>query len=236
MKRSSKILLLLSVSFMCASSMAIDTTSVTSAPSSLVPVPILEDYPARISFGVTSNFQFDPKFRLSEFGGNLGVAYSFGGGFEGGLQLQGGANDDYLFSGSTPVWNIGGTAMLRFLGSVSDIFYVGLQGAYTYDYWFVDNSTFQRNSRMRLSIGMPFGITMCEAGSVYLMPAIELGDKKVGEIDQVWGTDVGGSLAAGLYIDVGGPKVMFEVKPHLLFSDAARSVGMSAQAGIAFEM
>jgi len=201
---------------------------------STIPVPIPEDMPLRLGLAVKETNSFVP-LAVNHLGGILGVAYGFGGGFEGGFQIRGGANSDALFQSLTPpTWNLGGDVVLRYLGNVTDVFYLGLQGRVGYNYMF-GSATFTAGSNVTAGVGIPFGFMFGDAFALYLMPELEFGNRAAADTS-VFGSLVGLGGAIGGYLCLGGPKLFLEVKPKTRnLSDAWNTFGMDVMLGIAFE-
>lgn len=209
--------------------------SLSAKAVTLIPVPISEDYPLRLGVAVKESNSFSPS-SLRHLGGVAGLAYGFGGGFEGGFQVRSGINSDRLFqSGSTSNWSLGGDGMLRYLGSVTEIFFLGLQGRVGYDYAF-DRANITDASTVTAGVAVPFGLTFSEAFSLYLMPEIEFGNRKATDTS-VFGSLVGIAGAVGGYFQFGSVAIYAEVRPKASdLSDTANSFGMDAQLGLAFDL
>lgn len=221
--------------FFCA--LVLSVIAISASAVSNIPVPISEDNPLRLGGAAQTSFLFSP-LAFQYLGADVGLAYAFGGGFEGGFSIRGGVTSDELFqTGHTNNGILGADVMLRYLGNLSDSFYMGLQGRVGYDYTFgmVDITA---GSNITAAVGLPFGITFGgQVISLYLMPEINFGQKDPNSTDGVFGSLVGFGAAIGTYVCLGTPKIYAQVKPKTLnIAATSNNWAMDAEIGLAFEI
>ena len=175
-----------------------------SAMADFLPVPVTEGKPLRVQLGASSSNTWQP-MQLKEIGGYASAVYGVGGGFDVGFGLQGtGVNNSAKYSGV-----LQGDLMLRFVGTVTDIFFIGLQA--------VPNFKFNFSSKdmgAHLSAGLPMGVVFPDVISVYVLPAVELGDRiEADPTNTIWGNAIGVSLAAGVGVQWAGLHWVAQAKP-----------------------
>jgi len=187
----------------------------TSASSSLfTPVPTNEGAPLRWYVAGFQNNVWSPlqSHQLEALGS---VVYSLGSGLDIGLGIHGGTynHDKGLFtSGTTYNWMVGGDVMLRFLGNVTEIFFVGIQatGGYHYN---SEGDTFAEHSHIPVTAGLSLGFNIADVVNLYVFPEANFGGKTAIE-DKYWGNQVGLSLAVGAMINLGNANLVLEAKPR----------------------
>jgi hypothetical protein len=201
-----------------------------------IPVPISEDEPLRFGAAIRTSAAFSP-FAIQELTGIAGLAYGFGGGFEGGFQIRSGGNSGKLFAaGYVTSTELGGDLMLRYLGNVGDSFYLGLQGRFGYDYTFGQPSLINA-SNVTASVGLALGVSFSRLISVYVMPEIDFG-RRANRTEGAFGSLVGLGASVGMYVCLGFPKLYFEVKPGTkdIGNKVPNAFVMDASLGLAFEI
>jgi hypothetical protein len=221
-----------------------------SASATFTPVPTKEEAPLRLVVGVTEGNTFAPAGlqNLGAFGSLvIGVGSGFDVGFRvhGGVNNSSGANTPGLFqTGVVYGGYVGGDVMLRFLGNVTDAFFMGVQASGGYTYMFnrpalpAGRTAASDASLIPVTAGLVFGFTFADAASIYLYPAFELGRKNMTD-NGVWGSLYGMSIPLGTWIDLGGTNLVIEAKPRVAdvtgFGTAA-NWGMDATLGLGWDL
>lgn len=205
---------------------------------SMIPVMISEDTPTRIGVSVVESTSFSP-LAINNLYGVLGLAYGFGGGFEGGFQFRGGVKSDKLFDpNATTNWLLGGEAQIRYLGNITDFLYIGLQGGFGYTYTFgLANIT--QGSGLSATVGVPLGLSFSDNKYVvYAMAEFRFGGKTAALPEEVFGSLVGLGGAFGTYIYVGGPSIYAEIRPGTtdISQNQNNTFVLDATVGIAFDL
>lgn len=225
-----------------------------SASANFTPVPTKEEAPLRLVFGITEANSFDP-LAMQNLGGNLSLVVGLGSGFDFGARIHGGVNNAYPEDLSKPGLfkpgyafggDVGGDIMLRFLGNVSDAFFMGIQASGGYTYMFGRTPVAQTTaltdaSNITVTAGLVFGFNFADVVNLYLYPAFEGGrrDGTVPDNGKVWGSLYGASVAVGTWIDMGGTNLVLEAKPRLYNWSAAgdaKSYGMEATVGLGWDI
>jgi hypothetical protein len=204
------------------------------ASAVFMPIPPPEEEAITFDFGLDPKMYFSPNYKLKHFGASAAMTYNIWEGLAVGVQLRGGINDfsNGLFSSSTTyTGDLGGDVMARYLIKFCR-FYTGVQAVYGYDYLFNSAAPLGKDSLMNLQIGIPVGLTFEEVVSIYVMPAVELGNQKATDAGP-WGSLVSGSVAFGMSIYLGGPSLLVELSPRIDdFSSIAKTTGLKAFLGI----
>lgn len=222
-------------------SLFVSVFALTASAMPNIPVPISEDYPLRLGAALKTGAGFSP-FAFQELTGIVGVGYGFGGGFEGGFQFRSGGNSQRIFTeGYATTTELGGDLFLRYLGTVADVFYLGLQGRFGYDYTFGQPSITNASS-VTASVGIPFGFILSPIIYVYAMPEVDFG-RRAALSEGAFGSLVGFGASVGVFICLGSPKIFFEVKPKTVnISNIPITTGapdgfvLEATLGMAFEI
>lgn len=187
-------------------------------PSFQPPVPIKEENVTRLAFGpyVDTNYTQG----LQYFNGGFGAAFRLAQGFEAGIELIAGAGNaqgkNMLASPQNQMPGMGGYAMVRYLGGVTELFFLGFELQFGYV------NTLPANGKLgvfNIGAGIPFDFTFGEAASFYFMPEFNVGVTRVtnrtGNSEVV--ANIGGEFRVGTLISLGIETVqlMLEVKPKL---------------------
>lgn len=199
-----------------------------------IPLPISEDYPLRLGGAITESTTFSP-FAMTNLGGLVGVIYAFGGGFEGGFQVRGGVISPQLFDSAFKTeGQLAGDAVLRYLGNVTDVFYLGLSGKFGYSYTF-DRENITKASNITAAVGVAFGL-MYETWTIYAKPEIEFG-RRSNPDDEVFGSLVGLGGAVGAIVKIGGPRLYLEITPKSTdIASTQNTFAIDVEFGVAFDM
>ena len=198
MKRSSVLLSTLAGLFL--------STAVFADSGLFAPVPTNEGAPLRIMANVQGQMGWDP-FQLRQLQGGLGAVYGVGMGFDVGAVVNfGGMNKAGMFNSaaaSADSLNLGGDVMVRLLGNVTEMFYLGLQATGGLHYDFSESADFNTAASTPVTVGFALGLSLADTVNVYLYPEMHFGGKATGEEKNLWGTDIGLSVALGTMVNVG---------------------------------
>lgn len=229
-------------------------------PTSFTPVLTSEDAPLRFFTNLNTSMLFssgikDGKFNMYNGQLNLGLIYNVGMGLDVGFGVHGGLFAPYgigrdLTAAQTTAGlkqvgvMFGADIMVRYLAMFSDMFYGGIQAQIGYNYtdtlpgatdaiyttagW---KSKGEANSFLPVIAGIVLGADFDGAASVYVMPAIELGQASKAGDTGIWKSAAGFQVAVGTAIDLGGTKLVIEVKPRMADFDNKYSWGMDAGLG-----
>lgn len=214
--------------------LAIALVALNSAAQTTIPVPISEDTPLRLGASVSTSTIVSP-FSFRRLEGILGVAYGFGGGFEGGFNLRGGGVSQGRLFQTDSVTNsfVGADMMLRYLGNITGGFYMGLQASVGYDFIFAQPDITSASNLVAF-VGIPVGVTFGIV-SVYAMPVIDFG-RRQNPAEGIFGSLVGLGGAIGSYVTFGFTSIYLEVKPKAQNISASDSFALEGSLGLAFEI
>lgn len=190
------------------------STAVFADSGVFTPVPTNEGAPLRIMGNVQSQMAFAPSFQLRQLQGAAGVVYGVGMGFDVGAAVHfGGTNVTGMFKGPAPAasvtvaadsLNLGGDIMLRLLGNVTEMFYLGLQATGGLHYDFSKSASgFNTAASVPVTVGLALGLSFVDVVNVYLYPEVHFGGKKADAQNELWGTETGLSLAIGTMVNLG---------------------------------
>ena len=199
-----------------------------------IPLPISEEYPLRLGGGIVESNTFSP-LAMTNLSGLVGIIYAFGGGFEGGFQIHGGVVSNKLFDSTEKTeGRIAGDAALRYLGNVTEVFYLGLPGRFGYAYTF-DRETITQASNIIAAVGVSFGL-MYDSWTIYVKPELEFGGRSSLD-DEVFGSLVGLGGAVGVLVKIGGPRLYLELTPKSSdISSSQNTFALDVELGVAFDM
>lgn len=203
------------------------------------PVPLTEDSPSRVYLGATGGIHKAPEsYSLGNLGGRLVLNHYLGAGFEVGLGLRGGADSGGVLFGSGATNYVGGAdLMLRFLGGVTDSFYLGVQTQVGYLHTF-NNGMLDKMGAFEVEVGLPFSFGFGDnAAWLYVMPTISFHDfeKQEDAASTSLGFTTGAYLSVGTYINIGGPWLVLEATPKWLSMSELSDVGFEFSVGFAFD-
>lgn len=227
-------------------------------PTSFTPVLTSEDAPLRFFTNLNTSILFssniqDGKFNMYNGQLNLGLIYNVGMGLDvgfgvhGGLYAPLGVGRDLpatlTYAGQKQIGVMfGADILVRYLAMFTDVFYGGIQAQIGYNYtdtmpgaadaayagW---KSKGEANSFLPVVAGIVLGADFDGAASVYVMPALELGQVRKAGDTGIWKSAAGFQVAVGTAIDLGGTKLVIEVKPRMANFDNKYSWGMDAGLG-----
>ncbi len=244
MKKIQKLLLALSLSVV-----ALPTFAQLATPTNFIPTPMSEDEPLRFYVGADMSSMFKSglknEFALHNAQLNLALIYNVGMGLDVGLGIHGGIFSPYGLGNSAPTGStlkdlgamFGADFMVRYMAMVSDMFYAGLQ--YQVGYGYTDQmpgaadsaysaykSKGEWNSFIPMNIAIPLGVVFKDAATVYVAPALELGQTFKAPDTGIWKSALGFNVAVGTAIDIGATKLVLQVKPRMANFDNKDSWGM----------
>lgn len=181
-----------------------------------IPVPMKESAPWRLFVGTHESTIWDPA-TITYLGGHASAIYALGKGFDVGANLQGGiTNNAGLFkNGNATQGVLAIDLMLRYLIPVTDFFFVGTQVKAGYYQNLSSSPVVPNGTEIPIEGGMVFGFPFANKYNLYLFPAIELGNKGVSDVGNVWGSLVGINMAVGFTVDLGRTMLVLEVKPRI---------------------
>ncbi len=191
------------------------------AEGNFIPVPTVEEAPLRLFGGIDSNVGFD-SFRLNHLQGAGSVVYGVGSGLDVGFALHGGVinNSGLFMTGNAAKGLVGADVMLRFLGNITDMFFMGLQATvgYSNDMTFAD---LKLASSIPTAVGLAMGLSLADVVQLYVFPQFNFGGKTAAEQKPddiknavVWGSQIGMSAAIGAWVNMGGTNLVIEARPE----------------------
>ena len=188
------------------------------AEGNFIPVPTSEEAPLRLFVGLDGNGGFSP-YLLKHIQGGGSVVYGVGSGFDVGFTLHGGvsngahASTQGLFvDGNMGTGIVGADFMLRFLGNVTEMFFMGIQATVGYKYdW--SGANFAEASSVPVTAGIAFGLSFTDVVQIYLFPQFNFGGRGADDSTKIWGSQVGMSAAVGAWINMGGTKLVIQARP-----------------------
>jgi hypothetical protein len=200
------------------SSLAILFSISATAEGNFIPVPTLEEAPLRVFAGFDVDGAFSP-YQFNHMQGVGSVVYAVGSGFDVGFALHGGvSNHQGLFMANNKAYGLfGADFMLRFLGNVTEMFFMGMQATVGYDYNMA-GANMTLASCIPVSAGLAIGLSFADSVQIYLFPQFNFGGKGSDLTvsttnDAMWGKEIGMSSAVGAWINMGGTKLVIEARP-----------------------
>jgi hypothetical protein len=211
-----------------------------------------------------NGYMKDGKVGLSNMQLNLGLIYNVGMGLDVGFGIHGGVQSPYnMFS--TPVTAItdpykqygmmfGADIMVRYLAMLSDMFYAGIQAQVGYNYTdsmpgapdsaftaYTSKGAF--NSFIPVVAGIVLGADFAGAASVYLFPALEMGQTgnmtndlvahPVTTADKgIWKSALGFQVGVGTAIHTGAGDIVVQLTPRMANFSNSSSWGMDTTVGM----
>jgi hypothetical protein len=228
-------------------------------PTSFAPVLTTEDAPLRFFTNLNTSMLFsssvkDGKFNMFNDQLNLGLIYNVGMGLDVGFGVHGGIYSPIGIGRDLPTIPsyadqkklgamFGADIMVRYLAMITDTFYAGLQAQVGYNYTdrtpgapdlYYTGLALKKgevNSFIPVVLGVALGANFGEAAAVYFMPALELGQTSKVDDKGIWKSALGFQMAVGTAVDLGGTKLVLEVKPRMADFDNKYSWGMDATVG-----
>jgi hypothetical protein len=208
------------------------------------PVPLSEEIPLRVAIGILPATNFD---QFTGLNGGLSFTHFIGAGVEWGLSAKGGATSNALFNGGDVNWGLRPDLMLRFLGGVTDWFYMGVQVDVGMDFTFTGTN----QGPLTVTAGIPFTFGVGDGAWLFLFPSAEFGNRKVvdannvvtptsPESDRIFGSAIGVNLQAGFMVDLGGASLFVEGKPRFndvtFVNSSPNSIDAEFALGVAFDL
>ncbi len=219
-------------------------------PTQFIPTPINADKPLRfyVGFDTSSIFHgYNSKMNWTTFQLNAALIYKVWKGLDIGIGAHGFANSSIglTVEGSGKDGFIAGSdLMIRYVEMMNNYFYAGIQYQVGYSYTdrFFGFSESQlknlgldktkANSYIPMSIAAPLGVVFKDVATLYVAPALEMGQTPKSSLESsLWKSALGFNVAVGAAFDLGSTKLVLQVKPRMTDFDNANSWGMDAGLG-----
>lgn len=267
MKQITKTLMIaLALSIVSMSATAVST----STPTKFTPTVMNEEMPLRFIVDIDSAMMFsnnttgamdtNGKFSFMNTQLNLGLIYNIGMGFDVGFGVHGGIQSPYGMFATVTLPDprtqygmmFGADVMVRYLTLWTDMLYAGLQaqagynytngnpGAVDTDYALFDSKT-AANSFIPVVAGLVLGVDFKDAASIYLFPAIELGQTgnytnttiAAADINKgIWKSAVGFQVGTGTAIYTSFGDIVIQVTPRMANFSNKYSWGLDTTLGM----
>ncbi len=195
---------------------AIFSFNVVAGASYHVPVPLEDNQAARLLIGVNGHTNFLDVMR--GINGSFAATFAWGGGFEGGLGIAGGAvsndpTESFYTSGATLGVPVNLSGMVRYFADITQLFHLGFQFELGYGHDF-QVSRIAQLGWFNINAGIPFDFKFGDAASLYLMPEFNVGVSR-NATTKMPSSTFGSDLRVGTLIALGTPtaSLMLEAKP-----------------------
>lgn len=206
------------------------------------PVPLNDSSPSRVSVAAKTGIHRDNgagSFGLANLLGVFNYNYYLGAGFEFGVGALGGvASEGMLFAGGDMASLGGAELMARYLGAVTDAFYMGVAVQVDYAHNF-DAKRIKEIGSFDFGVSLPFTFEFGDrAAWLYLAPNFGLRDIRKSDDASSFGgltADKTMAILVGTYIDIGGPSLMIEAQPRWNDVNKLNDIAVDFALGVVFD-